>query len=86
MIQSIKQKQTHSCCLQVVRNRPQIRKLILNDMFDKTLNETELTTWKSYKQVYLNFLGLHKSDDFEDVVANFLRNSHINGIQDVTQS
>ena len=58
---------------------PQIRKLILNDMFDKTLNETELAAWKSFKQVCLNFLGLHKSDNFEDVVANLLRNYHIMG-------
>ena len=58
---------------------PQIRKLILNDMFDKTLNETELAAWKSFKQVFLNFLGLHKSDDFEDVVANLLHNYHIMG-------
>ena len=29
---------------------PQIQKLILNDMFDKTLNETELAAWKSFKQ------------------------------------
>ena len=58
---------------------PQIRKLILNDMFDKTLNETELAAWKSFKQVRLNFLGLHKSDDFEDVVANLLHNYHIMG-------
>ena len=55
---------------------PQIRKLILNDMFDKTLNETELAAWKSFKQVCSNFLGLHKSNDFEDVVANLLCNYH----------
>ena len=30
---------------------PQIRKLILNDMFDKTPNETELAAWKSFIQV-----------------------------------
>ena len=58
---------------------PQIQKLILNDMFDKTLNETELDAWKSFKQVCLNFLGVHKSDDFEDVVANLLYNYHIMG-------
>ena len=52
----------------------QIQKLILNDMFDKTLNETELAAWKSFKQACLNFLRLHKSDDFENVVANLLRN------------
>ena len=28
---------------------PRIRKLMLNDMFDKTLNDTELTAWKSFK-------------------------------------
>ena len=58
---------------------PQIQKLILNDMFDKTLNETELVAWKSFKQVCLNFFGLHKSDDFEDVVTKLLRNYHIMG-------
>ena len=36
---------------------PQIRKLILNDVFDKTLNETELAAWKNFKQVCQNFLG-----------------------------
>ena len=42
----------------------------------KTLNETELVARKSFKQVCLKFLGLHKSNDFEDVVANMLRNYH----------
>ena len=37
----------------------QIRKLILNDVLGKTLNETELAASKSFKQVCLNFLGLH---------------------------
>ena len=59
--------------------RPQIRKLILNDMFDNTLNETELAAWKSFKQVCLNFLGLHKFDDLKGVVANLLHNYHIMG-------
>ena len=54
----------------------QIRKLTLNDMFDKTLNETKLAVWISFKQIYLNFFGLHKSDDFEDVEANLLHNHH----------
>ena len=52
-------------------------------MFPKTLNETELAAWKGFKQVCLNFLSLHKSDDFEDVVACALPH---NGMQDVTQS
>ena len=39
-------------------------------MFDKMLNETESAVWKSFKQVCLNFLGLHKSYVFEDVVSN----------------
>ena len=64
---------------------PQIRKLILNDMFDKTLNETELAAWKSFKQVCSNFRGLRKSNDFEDVVAYLLQLPK-NGMQDVTQN
>ena len=35
----------------------QIRKLILNDMFDKTLNKTDKAARKSSEQVCLNFLG-----------------------------
>ena len=45
-------------------------------MFDKTFNETKMAAWKSFRQVCLNFLGLHRSDDFKDVVANLLRNYH----------
>ena len=45
-------------------------------MFDKMLNETESAVRKSFKQVCLNFLGLHKSYVFEDVVSNLLNNYH----------
>ena len=55
---------------------PHKRQLILHDMFDKTLNETVLAAWKNFKQVCVNFLGLHKSDDFEDVMTNLLHNYH----------
>ena len=55
---------------------PHKRQLIQHDMCDKTLNETVLAAWKNFKQVCLNFLGLHKSDDFEDVVTNLLHNYH----------
>ena len=55
---------------------PHKRQLIQHDMFDKTFNETVLAAWKNFKQVCLNFRGLHKSDDFEDVVTNLLHNYH----------
>ena len=55
---------------------PHIQQLILHAMFHKTFKETELVAWKSFKQVCVNFLGLHKSDDSEDVVANLLHNYH----------
>ena len=51
----------------------------MNDTFDNTLNETELAAWKSVRQECLNFLGLYKSDDFEDMGANLFRNYHIRG-------
>ena len=59
----------------------QIQKLILNDMFDKTLYETELAAWKSFKQVpvCLSFFGFHKLDEFKDVVADLLCNYLIMG-------
>ena len=61
---------------------PQIRKLILNDMFDKTLNETELAAWKSFKQVCLNFLVNISLMTSGQLVAQLPQN----GMQDVSQS
>ena len=58
---------------------PQTRELIPDDVFDETLDETELAAWKSFKQVCLNLLGLHKPDDFEDAVADLLRNYRMMG-------
>ena len=52
---------------------PEIGKLMLNEEFDKVLNTNELKTWKCFKQNCVKFLGSHKGENIEDVVANLLR-------------
>ena len=34
------------------------------------LNTNELEAWKCFKLICLKFLGLRKTENFEDVVAN----------------
>ena len=51
---------------------PQIRKLILNTEFDKTLNGNELDAWVSFGKVCTDFLGCHYSENFRDVIAEML--------------
>ncbi|KAJ8666617.1 hypothetical protein QAD02_008279 [Eretmocerus hayati] len=42
---------------------PDIRKLMLDSGFDAVLNEVELKTWKSVKNVINNYLGNRKSEN-----------------------
>ncbi|KAJ8676853.1 hypothetical protein QAD02_012640 [Eretmocerus hayati] len=44
---------------------PDIRKLMLDSGFDAVLNEVELKTWKSVKNVINNYLGNRKSENYE---------------------
>ena len=53
---------------------PQIRKLVLNDQFDKILHGNELDAWISIKKVCKTFLGCHRSEDFREVIAEMLNN------------
>ena len=45
---------------------------MINEEFDKMLSTNELEAWKCFKQICLKFLGLDKTENFEDVVANLL--------------
>ncbi|KAJ8671679.1 hypothetical protein QAD02_002938 [Eretmocerus hayati] len=53
---------------------PDIRKLMLDSGFDAVLNEVELKTWKSVKNVINNYLGNRKSEIYETLVRDMLQN------------
>ena len=39
-----------------------------------TMNEKERDAWLRFKDVFKNFLGNHKSDNFRELVADILKN------------
>ena len=51
---------------------PQIRKLILNNEFDKILHGNELDAWVSFKKVCTDSLGRHHSENFRDIIDEML--------------
>ena len=52
---------------------PQIRKLILDEEFDKMLKEDERVAWKCFKK----FLGSHRAENYEEVVSNLLHSYEV---------
>jgi len=40
--------------------------------FDEDLNETERNSWLSFKRICMDFLGNHKSVNYQDVVQDLL--------------
>ena len=53
---------------------PQIRKLLKDDEFVRTMTEKEEAAWVSFREVVQNFLGNHKSVDYKQIVARMLEN------------
>lgn len=53
---------------------PQIRKMLKDENFIKSMNKKEKAAWISFKKVVENFLGNHKSDDYEQIVADMVEN------------
>ena len=51
---------------------PQIRELIQEKQFDEDLNETKRNTWLSFKRIFKDFLGNHKTTNYQDVVQDLL--------------
>lgn len=51
---------------------PQIRKLLKDTNFMKTMSEPEASAWRAFVEVVQNFLGNHKSDNYKDLVANLI--------------
>ena len=53
---------------------PQIRQLIKDASVNKTLNLAELSSWLSLKSIIANFLGNHRSPQYEKVVDELMEN------------
>ncbi|KAJ8716001.1 hypothetical protein PYW08_013286 [Mythimna loreyi] len=53
---------------------PQIRKLMKDTDFEKTLNDNELNAWNSLKCIIKQFLGNIKSENYEQIVTDLLKN------------
>ena len=51
---------------------PQIRELMQDKQFDKDLNETERNAWLSFKRICKDFLGNHKTANYQKVVQDLL--------------
>jgi len=51
---------------------PQIRELKQDKQFDEDLNETERNAWLSFKRIFKDFLGNHKTAKYQDVVQDLL--------------
>ena len=52
---------------------------MLNKEFDKKLNTNKMEAWKCFKQICIKFLGSHKTENFENVVANLLYSYNVLG-------
>jgi hypothetical protein len=52
---------------------PQIRELTKDKTFDSILNEFELAAWTAFKDVYSNFLGNNKADNYQEIVESLLQ-------------
>lgn len=53
---------------------PQIRKLINDDDFIKTMTKLEKDAWVSFKDVVKNFLGNNRSPSYKEIVAQMVKN------------
>ena len=52
----------------------QIRELIKETSFDDALNPAEVFPWLSLKSVITNFLGNHRSSQYQKVVDELMEN------------
>lgn len=53
---------------------PQIRELWKDPNFDESMQDIERKTWHSFKSIISNFLGNHRSQEYERVVNDLLNN------------
>ena len=55
---------------------PQIRELLLDGDFERTMSRLELAAWRSFKQVCTGFLGKHRDIKYREQVGQLL---HLTG-------
>ena len=58
---------------------PEIRKIMMDPVFDNVMNKIELEAWQSFKTLSTNFLGNKKSENYKEVVSNLLSKYHALG-------
>ena len=49
---------------------PQIREMMKDKQFDEDRNETERNAWLSFKRICKDFLGNHKTANYQDSVQD----------------
>ena len=59
--------------------RPQIRELIKDPFFEETLKTSEKAAWNAFKSVTQNFLGNHRSPDYEQTIETLLHTYNVMG-------
>ena len=59
-----------------VFNGPQIRNLMQDEKFANCLNGEEKTAWECLRKVITDFLGNHKSPEYETIVKDLLESFH----------
>ena len=60
---------------------PQIRMLMKDHNFPSVMTQAEKITWESFKSLTNNFLGNHKSEEYEAVVENLIHNFQNLGVR-----
>lgn len=53
---------------------PKIRELLKDPNFDESMLDIERKAWHSFKSIVLNFLGNHRSQEYERVVNELMNN------------
>jgi hypothetical protein len=53
---------------------PQIRELMKNQDFERSLNESEKAAWRSFQKVRKIFLGNKKAENYEDMISELVEN------------
>ncbi|CAB3229261.1 unnamed protein product [Arctia plantaginis] len=53
---------------------PQIRQVIKDDIFKEQLDDLEKPAWESFIKITENFLGNHRSNDYQTTVEELLEN------------
>ena len=55
-------------------NGPETRSLINDENFEKSLNMLEMVVWHSYKELHKNVFEKNVSENWNEIVDNFIQN------------